>query len=162
VALADGAVFWAARGVDKLYAADAYWLVAAYAEPWRTGAVCTVAVVTLAVSVIAAGARPPHSWREFVAAAGAMCAGFAVSLELTRAVHFNGVIGELYVHMLVFRRAKVSFASDHGGRCVHADVSNPFVWRLNGSSIRPRLLPVPYESTAVVGRLLSASSACVP
>lgn len=161
VALADGAVVWGARGVERLYAADAYWLVAAYAEPWRTAAVSAVVVSTLAVSVSAATARPALSWARTLATSVVMIAGLAVCLELTRAVHLNDALGQLYVHTFVLRRAKVSFERDERGWCLRSDLSSPFTWRLNGNPIHPRLLPLPYESNAVVTRLSRASRRCV-
>jgi hypothetical protein len=161
VALAESAVVWAARGIDKLYLADPYWLVAAYAEPWRTAAASVVVVLSLAVAVSAARAR--HlSWPQFLAAAAALASGLAICLELTTAVHFNDALGELYLHTFVFRRAKVSFEKGDSAWCLRADFGTPFVWRLNGTSIHPRLLPLPYESSAVVGRLLRASHGCAP
>ena len=159
VALAQGAVAWAARGVDKLYAADPYWFVAAYAEPWRTAATAGVAILSLAVSLNAARSRQPLSWPRFLANAGLLLSGLAICLELTRAVHFNDALGELYVHMFVFRRAKVSLGTGNDA-CLRADVDNPFVWRLNGTSIHPRLLPLPYESSAIVSRLARATPRC--
>jgi hypothetical protein len=161
VALAECAVVWAARGIDKVYLADPYWLVAAYAEPWRTAAVSVVVDLSLAVSVSAARARY-LSWPEFLAAAAALASSIAICLELTTAVHFNDALGELYLHTFVFRRAKVSFEKGDSAWCLRAELGNPFVWRLYGTSIHPRLLPLPYESSAVVGRLLRPSPGCPP
>jgi len=158
VALTEGSVAWAARSVDKLYAADPYWFVAAYTEPWRTTVTAGVIFLSLAVSLNAARARP-LSWRRSVATAALLLSGLAICIELTRAVHFNDALGELYVHTFVFRRAKVSVGRGNGA-CLRADFDNPFVWRLNGTSIHPRLLPLPYESSAVVSRLTRASHRC--
>jgi hypothetical protein len=159
VAFTQGAITWAARGVDKLYAADPYWLVAAYAEPWRTSVAAGVIVLSLAVSLSAARARQPLSWQRIAATAAVLFSGLAICMELTRAVHFNDALGEIYVHTFVFRRAKVSVWGGNGA-CLHADFESPFVWRLNGTSIHPRLLPLPYESSAVVSRLTRASHGC--
>jgi hypothetical protein len=156
VALTQGAIAWAARGVDKLYASDPYWLVAAYAEPWRTAATVGVVLLSLAVSLSAARARQPLSWPRFLATGALLVSGLAICLELTRAVHFNDALGDLYVHTFVFRRAKVSLGRGSGA-CLRSDFGNPFTWRLNGKSVHPRLLPLPYESSAVVSRLSRAS-----
>jgi len=150
VALTQCSIVLAARFVDKLYVNDPYWLVARYSDPWRTAAVAGVVLLALAVSVRAARAELPLSWPRFFATVAALVFGLAICLELTTAVHFNDALGDLYVHTLVFRRAKISLGSE---KCVRADFTSPFAWRLNGVSLHPRLLPLPYESNAVVNRL---------
>jgi hypothetical protein len=159
VALAEVAVVFAGRAVDKLYAADPYWLAAGYAEPWRSAAVSAVVVLSFAIAVVAARARRPFSWPRFFATLAAMASGVAICVESTTAVHFNEALGELYVHTLLFRRSKVSFARGDG-QCLSADFDSPFVWSVNGISIHPRLLPLPYESSQLVRRISSASRGC--
>jgi hypothetical protein len=149
VALGQVALIVAARGVDRLYAADPHWFAATYAEPWRTGAVSVVVLATLAVAMSAAVA-PRVSWPRFVASATAMLVASSICFELTRTVRFNDALGTLYVHAFVLRREKVTLPDGRLERCAALEARGPFVWRLGGVPIHPRLLALPYDSTRLI------------
>jgi hypothetical protein len=157
---AEGTLAIAARRVAALYAADPHWFVATYAEPSRSVAFSLVMLLSFGGAMSVALARRSSSPRRLYSTAAAMIAGLAVCLELTTAVHFNDALGHVYLHTFVYRRSEVSLGSGSGGWCVNAHLQNPFVWWLNGRSIHPKLLPLPYDSAKLVRRLSGSSGKC--
>jgi hypothetical protein len=159
--LAETAIVVVTRKVDALYDADPHWFTATYAEPWRTVAFAVVILSSCgAATRIALGRRYP-SPRRLYGTAARLLAGFAVCLELTTTVHFNDALGELYVHTFVHRRSKISFRKGTRGWCVNADLRKPFVWRLNGKALHPRLMPLPYDAARLAHGLSSSSGSRV-
>jgi hypothetical protein len=158
--LAEVALVVATRKVEAFYAADPHWFTATYAEPLRTFAFSAVVLLSLGAPMsvaLAGGAPAPTRLRS---SAAITLVSLAVCVELTTSVHFNDALGQIYVHTFVYRRSKVSLTKGERGWCVNADLSNPFVWRLNGTSLHPKLLPLPYDAAQVVRGLTSSSSGC--
>jgi hypothetical protein len=158
--LVEVALVVAARKVEALYAADPHWFTATYAEPLRTVAFSAVVLLSLGAPMSVALARGAPTPARRRASAAITLVGLAVCVELTTSVHFNDALGQIYVHTFVYRRSEVSFTKRDRSWCVNADLRDPFVWRLNGTSLHPKLLPLPFDATLLVRRLTSSSSGC--
>ncbi|HET9953795.1 MAG TPA: hypothetical protein VFQ61_04810 [Polyangiaceae bacterium] len=141
--------WWLSTQVESLYAEERLWLIGEYSEPWHS--LARVVAIGVSTGVFLLPFRLDR--RDILVKALALVLGLAISFELATAVHFNIISGELSVDTLIWSRSRLRLDAGETGWCVKADLSHPWVWRIDGQAVYPRLLPLPQNTGPILDRL---------
>lgn len=135
-------LLWGSAAVHDAYDEEPMWLVAPYAEPFRS-----VVGVALCVGVglaVGQGARAaPATRRQQLVVVVVLGASIALALELSSAVYYDQISGQLFVATPLGHRSEFDFSATQDGVCVEAMVDGRFWWEVNGDGFVPRFLPLP-------------------
>ena len=141
--LGEVGVFLLLRYTNRLYASDGPWLVAEYAEPFRSLFLLVLVSVSAWLALRAARAASPKAVAGML---GLLGAGLALGAELGMGLFFHPISGEFSVTAGTFSRVEFRLPIAETGPCFASDTRGLFRWSLDGHRFCPRLLPLPLES----------------
>jgi hypothetical protein len=145
VALLDVSCFALNVWVNHQYLADGPWVVAQYAEPFRS-ALVVGSVVGMSFVAWRAYGGDGSRLRRVAAMVAACTLSFAMCLEAGMGVLYHPITGELSIAAFPWTRARLQFPHTEDGVCVRAALDGFYTWYLNGKPVHPRLLPLPLEA----------------
>jgi hypothetical protein len=123
---------------NRQYIADGPWVVAQYAEPFRSALVLG-SVLGMSFAVWRACAGKGGRLRR-IATGGVACAvSFALCLEAGMGVLYHPITRELSITAFPWARGKLQLPHTEDGVCVRAGLDGFYTWYLNDKPVHPRL-----------------------